>query len=156
MFTSLPKILEVFPQLNKREHDDNDFWRVSKDRKIIVNEEPLLIDGYYSIKKGKPIILINKNLHGLAWRVTAFHELIHDILDVPVPKTDITLYRNAQEIEKIQDKRAEAFALMLAIPKHILFQMQQTPFEQIDIAKRELLKQRQYFYEQNKTLEDEM
>lgn len=156
MFTSLPKILEVFPQFNKREHTANDFWRISKERKITVKEEPLLIDGYYRIKRGKPIILLNRNLYGLNWTVTAFHELVHDILDVPVPKTNIKLYRESQKIEKIQDKRAEAFALILAIPKEKLFEMKRTPFDLLDSSAKEHLIQRQYVYESNKKWEDEM
>jgi Zn-dependent peptidase ImmA (M78 family) len=141
------KIIKVFPDFNKREHDANDFWRVAKKEKIIVTEEPLLIPGYYKVEKRKPYILINSNLSPFDWILTAFHELTHHILDVPYKKNSILLYRNVQRLESIQESRAEEIALMLLIPLKRLEELEKTPFDQLHPFTQKLLVKRQRIFE---------
>ncbi len=144
------KILEYFPDFNEREHNANDFWRIAKLEKIVVEEEPLLIPGYYQVKKKKPYILINSNLSPFDWLLTAFHELTHHLLDVPYKKSSILLYRNAQLLESIQEKRAEEIALMLLVPLKMLEELEKTPFDQLAPFTQKLLVKRQRIFEKHK------
>lgn len=152
MLISLDTVREIFPRVNEIIHTDDDFWRAAKDRKIIVREEPMLIDGYYKFYKKKPYILINSNLKGMEWTRTAFHELTHDIFDVTEKKSSIKLYRNAQQLEHIREQRAEAIAALLLVPKWKLYELYETPFDQLSPFTQSLLLIRKKLHDDNNEL----
>ncbi len=150
MLLSINKIKEVFPDFNEREHTADDFWRVAKQNKIIVREEPLLIDGYFKVYRKRPYILINSNLPEFERLLTAFHELTHYLLDAPYKKSSVLLYRDVQKLESIQEQRAEEIALVLLIPKWKLLELEETPFEDLHPYTQQLLVKRQRIFEKHK------
>lgn len=110
------RIKQIFPQFNEIALTDCDFWRKACLERIIVKEEPLLIDGYYEKKKGKHYILINRSLRGVRWLHTAFHELFHFYLDAPVGDEEIKLCRSKMQIRTKQETVADALALIAVMP----------------------------------------
>lgn len=117
MKLSYDKIKEIFPHFNELPLNDQDFWLAAKHMRIIVQEIDLLVDGYYSRKRGIDLILIHRLLRGWKWTHTAFHELFHAILDVPVGKGDIKFYRSRQQIRSKQEKIVDALALIAILPR---------------------------------------
>lgn len=116
MNLSLARIRSLFPNFNERRLTAEDFWRVvDSDPKLRAKTMPLMVDGYYTTKKGKHYILINNKLSGLLWLHTAFHELHHYLFDVPSEKDNYAFYRNG-EYEDRREYRADAFALCCILP----------------------------------------
>ncbi len=115
MNLSLIKIQAVFPDFNIRPITTEDFWRVVRREKIVVRQMPLMVDGYYTIRRNKHYILINSKLTGVRWLHTALHELHHFLFDVPGPKDGRAFYRNGEYIDR-REYRADAFALIGVLP----------------------------------------
>jgi Zn-dependent peptidase ImmA (M78 family) len=115
MNLSLVKIRAIFPYFNERPLTAEDFWRAVKKHKITVREMPLLVDGYYTCRRGRHIILINSKLTGMRWLHTAFHELHHFLFDVPGENDGYTFYRRGALIDR-RECKADAFALMCILP----------------------------------------
>lgn len=146
----LDKIKETFPQFNEREHIADDFWCIASKEKIKVKEEPLLIKGYYKVCRGKPCILINADLPPIEWLITAFHELVHHLLDVKYKKTSVLLYRDVQKLESIQEERAETVALILVVPLWKLKELEKTPWDQLHPYTQHLLVKRKWVFQKHK------
>lgn len=149
MQLSTDRIREFFPDFNLRAHDEKDFWRAAQDLKVVVQETPLIIEGYYEYKKKQHYILINSNLNHFDWLLTAFHELTHRILDVPYKKSTLLLKRDLEKIKQKQERRAEDIALMFVIPLKMLLELQDTPFEELNPSLQKYLIQRQNVYERH-------
>jgi Zn-dependent peptidase ImmA (M78 family) len=115
MNLSIRKVRTVFPNFNKIELNENDFWRACKRFKITVKQMPLLIDGYYQKRRGRHFIVINSSLTGSRWLHTALHEFFHFLLDAPMATEESTLYRKRGQINK-REKVADALALIGMIP----------------------------------------
>lgn len=143
MNLSIDKIKKYFPEFNERAHDENDFWRIAQKTKTVVRVEPLLIEGYYEYKNRKHCILINSNLSYFEWLLTAFHELTHRILDAAWKKSNVLLKRDVEKLKQKQEQRAEDVALILLIPKQMLFDLQNTPFEEVNPFLQKYLPRRQ-------------
>ena len=148
MYLTTSRIKEVFPDFNERPHDESDFWRAAKKERVIVREEPLLIDGYYKVCRNKPYILINSELAAVDWLLTAFHELAHHLLDAPYKKSSVLLYRDLQVFESKQERRAEQVALVLLVPQKQLAELENTPFDELHPYTQKLLIKRQRIYEE--------
>lgn len=147
MNLSIEKIRRYFPEFNLRPHDEKDFWRVAKQLKIIVDEQPLLIEGYYEYRNKKHYILINTNQSKYEWLLTAFHELTHRLLDAPYKKSSILLKRDLEKLKQKQERRAEDIALIFLIPKNMLFELQNTPFDELHPFTQKSLVHRQKVFE---------
>lgn len=115
MNLSLIKIQSIFPHFNERPITAEDFWRVVRREKIIVRQMPLIVDGYYTHRRGKDIILINDSLKGTRWLHVALHELSHFLFDVPGAEDGYTFYRNGQYVDR-REYRADAFATIGIMP----------------------------------------
>jgi Zn-dependent peptidase ImmA (M78 family) len=115
MNLSLIKIHSIFPHFNETPLTAEDFWRVVKREKIIVHQMPLLVDGYYTVRKGRHYILINSQLTGPRWLHVALHELYHFFFDVPCESDGYAFYRNGQYVDR-REYRADAFALIGIMP----------------------------------------
>lgn len=114
---SLARIRQVLPHFNKKIHTEEDFWRVAKRHKIIVREMPMEVDGYHQRKRGRYYILINRDLRGIKWLHTAFHELCHFLLDVPVDADNYVMYRRRLGDDSDPRERfADAFATICIMP----------------------------------------
>ena len=150
MNLSLDKIKIYFPDFNVRAHVEDDFWRTAKKTKTSVRETPLLIEGYYEYKNGRHCILINSLLNRQEWLLTAFHEIAHRLLDAAYRKNGIILKRDLERIRQKQERRAEDIALILLIPQTTLFELQNTPFEDLHPFLQKHLVQRQRVYERQR------
>ncbi len=115
MNLSLIKIRSIFPHFNERPITTEDFWRVAKRENIRVRPMPLLVDGYYTFRRGKHFILINSELTGVRWLHTALHELHHYLFDIPGENENYTFYRNGTIIDR-REYRADAFATIGVMP----------------------------------------
>lgn len=122
MHLSLVKIRSIFPHFNERPVTIEDFWRVVTKHKIIVKEFPLIVDGYYTHRRGRHIILINSKLSGVRWLHTALHELHHYLFDVPGENEGYTFYRRGAIVDR-RECKADAFALMCILPWPRLLEM---------------------------------
>lgn len=147
MNLSLIKIKEEFPEFNLRPHNEQDFWKAAKRLEIIVKETPLLIEGYYRYKNRRHYIIINSSLNRIDWLLTVFHELTHRILDVPYKRSKILLKRDLEQIRLKQETRAEDIAAMFVIPQKMLFELRNTPFEEIPTVLQKPLIRRQRVFE---------
>lgn len=115
MNLSMIKIRSLFPHFNERQLTAEDFWRVAKQEGIRVRQMPLIVDGYYTIRKGRHYILINSRLSGTRWLHTALHELHHYLFDMPGENENYTFYRNGRFVDR-REYRADAFALIGVMP----------------------------------------
>lgn len=115
MNLSLIKITSLFPLFNEVAITAEDFWRVAKREHIVVRQLPLMVDGYYTLRRGRGHILINSRLEGLRWLHTALHELHHHMFDVPGEADGYTFYRRGAIVDR-RECRADAFALVGILP----------------------------------------
>lgn len=122
MNLSLIKIQSIFPHFNERPVTAEDFWRAVGRNKIIVRQMPLIVDGYYTHRRGRDIILINEKLKGVRWLAVALHELHHYLFDVPGSEDGYTFYRNGKYIDR-REYRADAFALICIMPWPMLIEL---------------------------------
>lgn len=118
MEISYDRICQRIKHFNVRPLSDKDFWRIAKRERIVVKEIPLVVDGYYQKKRGRHFIIINSRLRGMKWLHTAFHELMHYFLDVPMATEEATLYRRSKKTKRPlrREEIADAFALMAILP----------------------------------------
>ena len=124
MNLSLVRIRSFFPHFNERPLTTADFWRVVEKEKIRVREMPLLVDGYYTQRKGRHYILINNRLTGIRWLHTALHELHHYLFDVPGENENYAFYRGGQMMDR-REYKADAFALIGVLPWPDLIEIDQ-------------------------------
>lgn len=116
MNLSYTKIKTLFPQFNVEPLTEDLFWKTAKQMRIVVRHELLMVDGYYTRKKGRHIIVIDSRLRGLKRLHTLWHEFFHFLLDVPPGKADITLYRSRAQERSKQELTVDALALVALIP----------------------------------------
>jgi Zn-dependent peptidase ImmA (M78 family) len=112
----LSRILEVFPHFNETEVTERDFWRACKQNRVIVRELPLMVDGYYEVRRGRHYILINNRLTGIKWRHTALHEFCHFLFDVPDPGGQALFSGHSAAGPDPREMLADAFALTCLLP----------------------------------------
>lgn len=124
MKLSYDKIKSIYPQFNELPLTEEDAWLTAKREKIRVKQEPLLVDGYYTRKKGKHMILIDSRLRDMKWLHTFFHELFHFFLDVPPGKQDVRFNRSRGQIRSKQELTVDALALIAVIPWPLLLKLQ--------------------------------
>lgn len=122
MNLSLIRIRFVFPYFNERPITNEEFWQAVKKEKIIVKQLPLLVDGYYTCRRGRHYILIDSKLSGIRWLHTALHELHHYLFDVPSDRDGGTFYRGGKIIDR-REYKADAFALCGIMPWPELIQI---------------------------------
>jgi Zn-dependent peptidase ImmA (M78 family) len=141
--TALKKLIRGF---NTKIFTVEDFWRICRREGIHVHFWQLLenVDGFYGLnrKYKKPVkyIVINQKLLPDKWLLTAFHELIHHFLHAP--QSDLEVYFSKKHAKSREEKDADRFARMMAIPKPLLLEIQDTPFELLGEVDRRLLKLR--------------
>lgn len=122
MNLSLSRIRSIFPHFNERPITVEDFWRVAKREKIVVQTMPLIVDGYFTQRRGRNYILINENLSPTRWLHTALHELHHYLFDAPGENENFTFYRDTKQKHR-REHRADAFALIAILPMSRLLEI---------------------------------
>lgn len=106
MKLSFPKIIEAFPEFNRRAHTPLDFWQTIERRSIDVLERKQKKRGYYAadVVVGD-FIFIDSRLKSFLWLDVAYHELTHALLHIPSP-----FLADKHQFE------AKAFSLMMICP----------------------------------------
>lgn len=109
------KIRSIFPHFNEQRITAEDFWRAARDAELIVRQVPLAVDGFYTIYRGKHVVLLNSRLKSVAWLRAALHEFHHYMFDVPGTDGGYTFYRSGEFTDR-REHRAEAFAVVGLMP----------------------------------------
>lgn len=109
MMLSYQRIKEVIPAFNERPLTPEDFFFLTETNDIDVCEMKLKRRGYHVWDDGDDYIFIKKTLRGLKWQETAFHELFHALVQVP-----LAIIHRKQQLE------ASAFALIALVPLPML------------------------------------
>ena len=123
MILALSMIKRLIPDWNERPLTEADFWRICRrlkgDWKVKVHEINLSVPGFYmSSPHGGAHIYINKNLRGMAWLLTAFHELGHHLMHAPPDVTVAYFYQ--QKPHTKEDLEADAFKIICVLPEPLL------------------------------------
>ena len=121
MLLTLHQMQKRIPQLNRTALTDLDFWRISRREKIIVREIALAVNGYYEQYRGRHYIILNRDLRGVVWLQTAFHEMFHYFLH----SGSRTFFNNGGDSKP--EKEADALALIALIPLPVLVMMSDNP-----------------------------
>jgi hypothetical protein len=124
------------PTLNRKAHRETDFYRISKHHKIEVHNLELDCLGCYVADADGDYIFIDSRISGLLRLEVELHELSHACGEYPC---DFLHFR--------QELHAETFALILLIPKKILFEFIRTPFDEIDQRLIPILKRRKFIFD---------
>ena len=132
---SLSRLKKAIPGFNKKIFTADDFWRLARREGIRVDFWKLTrnIHGFYGVNRRykKPVryIVINPCNLPDRWLYVGFHELIHHFLHAPV--TELEVYFSKDHASARQEREADMFARMLLIPKPLLLELVETPFEEI-------------------------
>lgn len=145
---------DLYHHFDKRQHTYEDFEVLAKREnvKIRLVEYPAHIKGYYCIRHQKryteKFIVINSNLSQFEKLYVAFHELAHCLLHVPFNSRDYFYCSLHKKTHQRQEKEADSVALIMLIPRWLLFQLYDTPFDELHPYTLEILKKRQKLYEE--------
>jgi len=137
MYLSYIRLRKFIPLLNVRPLTEADFYAMTDRLGIKVHMMPLEVNGYYlpyrkQVKRGplkgkvemEPHIHINQALTGYYWLETAYHELVHYLLHLPLYAGDAQFSRLLSKtrcrILSKQEHEARSLALIALIPSCLL------------------------------------
>lgn len=109
MMLCYERIKKIIPAFNERPLTEDDFYFLTEVNNIDVCEMKLKKRGYHVWDGEDDYIFIKKTLRGLKWMETAFHELFHAMLQIPL-----------KYMHRRQQLEANAFALIALIPLPML------------------------------------
>lgn len=128
MIFLLDKIKQLKIGWNERPLGEIDFYKLCKRHKIVIDEMPLRVSGFYYCVKGGHYIAIDSKLPKGMKLLVMFHEFAHFLMHAPSVNETASYHgvgrKNRKEIE------ADVFALVALIPVKWLETM--TPDEIID------------------------
>lgn len=142
-----------FPQLNLKQITEDDLWAFVERHEIRVERRMLGVNGYFGKytpkRKRKPrgLILIDETLRWFEFLSTFLHEVGHYCLHEPRGNREVLFSRRETDVETKQDKEADFFMLLALIPKKTLFEMSQTPFEDLHPYTQEILIKRKKIFD---------
>lgn len=116
MILSLHQIKKEFPDINERDHTEEDFRKLFDRRSAFYAELPLdsRVLGFYEVEEdGSENIVINNAITGIEKVRTQAHEGCHLVLDAPIEDEIVKLFRTMEVIQTRQDITAEALSLIL-------------------------------------------
>lgn len=99
---------------NERSLTEEDFHRLCRRYKIVVEEMPLRVSGFYYRVMGRDFIAIDSRLRGNERLTVMFHELAHFLFHTPESGEAANFHRIGQKTR--QEIEADAFALCAIIP----------------------------------------
>jgi len=148
MLFFLEKISHLRCQWNKRSLTEKDFHRLCRRQKIIVQEMPLRVSGFYYCVLGKHYIAIDSKLRHHEKLFVMFHEFAHYLMHAP--NTNETANFHGIGKKTRMEAEADAFALCALIPKTWI--ESRTPQELIEDEglPMEILAERREIYEMYK------
>lgn len=104
------------PTLNERDHDEKDFLKIFKRKRVYYEEIPLplSVSGYYVHDiDGQEYVTINSNLWGAEKVRSMAHETTHLLIDEPIDDELVILFRSLETLQTRQEITAEALSLIL-------------------------------------------
>lgn len=116
MILSLNQIRNEFPDINLRDHDEEDLRSLFDRRGAFYAELPLdpRVLGFYEVdEEGDENIVINSAISGIEKVRTQAHEGCHLVLDSPIDDELVKLFRTMEVLQTRQDITAEALSLVL-------------------------------------------
>lgn len=127
-------VKKLIPSLNERQLTDVDFSFTADFKGFDVCEMKLKKRGYHVWDDGVDYIFIKKALRGIKWLETAFHELFHAVLQIPM-----------KALHDKQQKEVVALSLIAIIPfpmleNYTFLEENPTPYA------RRLFKEREKIY----------
>lgn len=115
MIFLLDKIKQLKIGWNERPLGEADFYKLCKRHKIVVNEMPLRVSGFYYCVKGGHYIAIDSKLSKGMKLLVMFHEFAHFLMHAPSVNETASYHgigrKDRKEIE------ADTFALVAVIPQ---------------------------------------
>lgn len=115
MLFFLDKISKLRCQWNKQPLAEEDFYRLCRREKVVVQEMPLTVSGFYYCVLGKHYIAVDSKMKHHGKLFVMFHEFAHYLMHAPDTNETANFHgighKNRREIE------ADAFAICALIPK---------------------------------------
>ncbi len=99
---------------NERPLTEDDFHRLCRRHRIVIQEMPLRVSGFYYRLMGRDFIAIDSRLTGNERLIVMFHELAHFLFHAPESGVSANFHRIGQKTR--QEIEADAFALCSIIP----------------------------------------
>ncbi len=115
MLFFIEKISHLRSQWNERSLTEEDFHHLCRRQKIIVQEMPLRVSGFYYCVLGKHYIAIDSKLKRHKKLFVMFHEFAHYLMHAP--NTNETANFHGIGKKTRMEAEADAFALCALIPK---------------------------------------
>lgn len=147
-------MLGLLPKLNRHAYTFDDFERIAKRQRIriAVTEYDQEIKGYYCVeRRGSrriPYIVINRHLDDIQRTLTAFHELTHHALHVPVSAQHwYYCRRTAIAADRRQEYEADTIALIALLPLPLLLELADEDAAQLPPDMAELCRRRQQIFQ---------
>lgn len=115
MLFFIEKISHLRCQWNEKPLTEKDFQRLCKRQKVIVQEMPLRVSGFYYCVLGKHYIAIDSKLKHHEKLFVMFHEFAHYLMHAPNTNETANFHGIGKKTRK--EAEADAFALCALIPK---------------------------------------
>ncbi len=115
MLFFLEKISHLNSQWNKKSLTEVDFHRLCRRQKVVVQEMPLRVSGFYYCVLGKHYIAIDSKLKHHEKLFVMFHEFAHYLMHAPNTNETANFHGIGNKTRK--EGEADAFALCALIPK---------------------------------------
>lgn len=130
---------------NKRPLNEADFHRLCRKHKIIVEEIPLRVSGFYYSVLGKHCIAIDSKLPRQQKLFVMFHEFAHFLLHAP-EGTATANYHGIGKRTRIEVE-ADAFALCAILPRPVLESLNLAEFVEDEGLDDSMLRERFQIFE---------
>ncbi len=111
----LEKIRTLKLPWNERPLTEDDFFRLCRRHKIVVQEMPLRTNGFYYSLMGRHYIVVDSRLDRIERTLVMFHEFAHYLMHVPDTGATANFHGVGKKTRK--ECEADAFALCALMPR---------------------------------------
>lgn len=118
MLLILDKISDLKCQWNSRAMTERDFYRLCKRHKIVVQEMPLRVGGFYYCVLGRHYIAVNSRLRQQEKLFVMFHEFAHYLIHAPDTGVTASFHGIGRKTRK--EFEADAFATCALISRKMI------------------------------------
>jgi Zn-dependent peptidase ImmA (M78 family) len=114
----LEKIRALKVGWNERPLTESDFYRLCRRHKIVVEEMPLRVSGFYYSMMGRHFIAIDSELAPAKKLFVMFHEFAHYLMHAPDRGATASFHGIGRITRK--EREADLFALVAILPRTLL------------------------------------
>lgn len=140
MLFFLDKIAKLKCKWNEKPLTADDFHRLCRRHKVIVEEMPLRVSGFYYCLLGKHYIAVNSRLHPERKLFVMFHEFAHYLMHAP--DDGVTANFHGIGVKTRKESEADAFAVCALLPRTMIESESTQQLIDEDGYSNELVKQR--------------